>query len=292
VTREWSIPGADGQPIIGDEDVPDGEPRGVIVIAHGFKGYKDYGMFPRIARECALRGNLIAHRFNFSHSGMTRDIARFERPDLFERDTWTRQVFDLTYVLRAIARGDLAGANLPLFVLGHSRGGVTTILTAARLTYPAHHRESPANSLAGLITLAAPASCNPFTSEEQRQLLAQGWLESPSSRTGQRLRVGRAFVQEQLDDPALHDVLAHAARIACPIMVIHGRDDPTVPMHSAEEIVAAARDRATLRIIDGGDHVFNTANPLPDDAPASPQLQEVIDAIITFTGRLMAARSP
>ena len=54
-----------------------------MLIAHGFKGYKDYGMFPRLARVAAETG-FVAHRFNFSHSGMTDRIATFEHPDLFD----------------------------------------------------------------------------------------------------------------------------------------------------------------------------------------------------------------
>jgi hypothetical protein len=84
---EWSIEGSEGEPIIGNAHLPEAPPGGVVLVAHGFKGYKDYGMFPRIAESLANRG-FIAHRFNFSHSGMTGAIETFERPDLFERDTW------------------------------------------------------------------------------------------------------------------------------------------------------------------------------------------------------------
>jgi len=82
---DWSIPGSGGEAILGNTHLPSSEPIGVGVIAHGFKGYKDYGMFPRIASTCASAG-LIAHRFNFSHSGMTPRTQTFERPDLFEKD--------------------------------------------------------------------------------------------------------------------------------------------------------------------------------------------------------------
>jgi uncharacterized protein len=297
VMTSWSIRGAEQQLIIGNAHVPEGgtdAARGTIVIAHGFKGYKDYGMFPRIAEECARRGGLIAHRFNFSHNGMTNRIENFERPDLFERDTFGKQVFDLTQVIEAIAHGELEGRGLRLFLLGHSRGGVTALLTAAHLTYLGRWQRmrdiqgDPTSELAssrcpaGVITLAAPSSCNPFTPDEQHQLLEQGWLESPSSRTGQKLRIGRAFLQEQLDDPAAHELLAHVARIQCPILIIHGENDPTVPAQCAERIAAAAGDRAQLRIVKGADHVFNTPNPLPDDQPSSLQLAQVIDAVIAF----------
>ena len=101
--KPWSIPGAEGEVILGDCHLPAGEARGVIIIAHGLKGYKDYGMFPVIARACAA-GGLIAHRFNFSHSGMTNALETFARPDLFERDTWNRQVHDCRAVVEAAGR--------------------------------------------------------------------------------------------------------------------------------------------------------------------------------------------
>ena len=72
-SKTWTIPGADGEDILGDAHLPDGEPVGVALVAHGFKGYKDYGMFPRIA-ETMCDAGFIAHRFNFSHSGLTNNI--------------------------------------------------------------------------------------------------------------------------------------------------------------------------------------------------------------------------
>ena len=71
----WTIPGSDGEPILGNVHVPDGEPRGVVIVSHGFKGYKDYGMFPRIAGTLARDAGVIVHRFNFSHAGMARNPA-------------------------------------------------------------------------------------------------------------------------------------------------------------------------------------------------------------------------
>ena len=91
-----------------------------MIVAHGFKGYKDYGMFPRIAAELAGRG-FISHRFNFSHSGMTADTETFGRPDLFEKDTLNKQVADLQSVIEGVSCGVLAGQGFPIVIFGHSR---------------------------------------------------------------------------------------------------------------------------------------------------------------------------
>jgi pimeloyl-ACP methyl ester carboxylesterase len=279
---EWLIEGSDGEPIIGNAHLPQAQPIGVVLIAHGFKGYKDYGMFPRIAQVLADRG-LIAHRFNFSHSGMTGALETFERSDLFERDTWNKQVFDLRAVIGAVDHGGLEGRGLPLVLFGHSRGGVSALLTAGRWA-----DDVSLARLAGVMTAAAPSSCNPLTGEQADELLEAGFLVSPSARTGQGLRIGRAFLTEQREDPAGHDLLALAGRITCPVLVIHGEKDPTVPGRCAEAIAAACR-QATVRIIPGADHVYNTPNPLPPDAEASPQLAQLLEAVGAFAAETCSA---
>ena len=279
--ESWSIPGANGAAILGNTHHPPPaiQPRGVILIAHGFKGYKDYGMFPRIAAECADAG-FLAHRFNFSHSGMTNDIARFERPDLFERDTWNKQAFDLRAVIDGAYRGEIHGQGLPHVLFGHSRGGVSALLTAGRFA-----RDSAFPQPAAVITAAAPSDSNFLSSEEAAALLKDGFLESPSSRTGQRLRIGRAFLQEQLDDPASHDLLRLVRQIDCPILIIHGEADPTVPVACADAIASAAK-RPTIDRIPDADHVFNTPNPMPTDSKPSQQLQALLDAMRHFLSRI------
>lgn len=272
----WTIEGANGQPIFGDAHAPKGDAVGVILIAHGFKGYKDYGMFPVLARTMADAG-FIAHRFNFSHSGMTNDIDTFARPDLFEQDTWNKQVHDFRAVIDAVANGPLVGAGLPLVIFGHSRGGVSALLTAGRFA-----DDASLPSLAGVITAAAPSDCCSLPPEQREELLDVGYLVSPSSRTNQDLRVGRAFLQQQIDEPAAHDLLALAARIICPVLVVHGSDDPTVPPVCAEQISVAIGSHAERNVIGGANHVFNTPNPMPSNAEPSPQLAELLRLMVDF----------
>jgi alpha-beta hydrolase superfamily lysophospholipase len=271
----WTIPGALGETILGDAHVPP-DPIGVMLIAHGFKGYKDYGMFPFLAARAAEAG-FIAHRFNFSHSGMTGRVETFERPDLFERDTWNRQVEDLRAVVDAIGQGTLAGGDLPLVLFGHSRGGVAVLLAAGRAA------GDPDRVLpAAVITAAAPSCCNTLAPDEADRLLAEAFIESPSARTGQALRVGRAYLQEQIEDPAGHDLPAIVARLRCPLLVVHGTDDPTVPATCAGDLTAARGAPGTEVLVAGADHVFNTPNPMPADAAPGDALRALTDAMLPF----------
>lgn len=263
----WKLKGSAGECIYGNTTEPSTSPRGIIFIAHGFKGYKDYGMFPWLAQQIAEQGHIV-HRFNFSHSGMAAGDGPFERPDLFEKDTWNHQVEDL-----AILTNEFYKDGLPMILLGHSRGGVSCLVAAAR----------GAVEIDGVITLSAPATCNPMTSQMQEELLSKGFIESPSSRTDQMLYVGRAFLQDQLDDPASHDLLPLVETIQSRLLVIHGETDPTVSVESAVAI-AGAGQQTTLVRIPNGDHVYNTPNPFPLNNAPSTQLAAVWNAIQSWLG--------
>jgi uncharacterized protein len=288
----WTIPGADGEAILGatHTPAPHEEAAGIIIIVHGFLGYKDYGMFPALAGAFAGAG-WVAHRINLSHSGMTDAVETFARPDRFERDTWNRQRADVQAVIEAVARGRLeggragpAGAGLPIVLFGHSRGGVTVIRAAAeRLA------RGLAPPVAGVITVAAPDTCCSLSEADRETMLRQGYLEVKSNRTGQMLRLGRAWLQEQIDDPEGHDVLRAAGSIECPMLIAHGTADPTVDPGAARRLVGAAK-RGRLLLIEGGDHVMNTPNPFEAGAPMSGQLGELTRGCVAFLRGIASAR--
>ncbi len=262
---DWTVEGSGGELLYGSTHESYGEPKRVVLMAHGFKGYKDYGMFPWLAARFAERETLV-HRFNFSNSGMTSEGGDFEREDLFEQATWNKQVEDLQILADVFSM-----RNKPLILFGHSRGGLATLLAVARGSVQAE----------GVIALSSPSQCNSLSVEDQRKMLVEGRLESPSGRTGQMLYVGKAFVEEQLESPESHDLLALASGIDAKCLLVHGENDATVPS-SASILLGEQIPKATVAIIPGGDHVFNTPNPFPIDGVPSPQLQGVWDAISSW----------
>lgn len=261
-TNDWEMIGSGGESIHGTTHSPNGEPKGVVLLAHGFKGYKDYGMFPWFAEHFAALG-YRAHRFNFSHSGMLAGDGPFERPDLFKNATWNTQVEDLK-----ILSGSFEEDGLPIYLFGHSRGGVACLLAVGRGEV----------EVAGVMSLSAPSACNYLTEESQEALVENGFIESRSSRTDQMLHVGLPFLKEQLEDPLSHDLLALAATIESRVLILHGEDDPTVHVSSAVDISDAVKN-ATLVRVQGATHVFNTPNPFAVDGKPSQQLKTAWDAI-------------
>ena len=234
--------------------------RGTLVIAHGFKGYKDYGMFPHLAWKAALHG-WAAVRFNFAHSGMTRFDSTFERPDLFALDTWNRQVVDLEQLVAAIRAGAFADCppEGPVVLFGHSRGGLASILAAGR-----------GLAVDAVLSASAPREPLRLSSEDRARLRAEGACPVESSRTGQTLSIGEQFLEEVEQDPESHDPCVMADRMTVPLIIVHGDSDQTVSCDDARALAQASGREPVL--VPGGTHVFNVPNPFDAEGAASPQL--------------------
>ncbi len=253
--------GSDGEEIAGDVYLPAGDVAPpLVILVHGFTGFKRWGFFPYIARSLAERG-LACAAINLSHCGISGETDVFNRLDLFERDTWGKRLFDLQQVIEAASRGlltdktELDRSRLALF--GHSMGGGLCVLQAAR---------DP--RIKALITLAAISSANRFPPDEvQRHLSAYGHMKVENARTRQEMRVGRAFFEEVAANPAAFDITRAATRLTQPWLLIHGVDDLSVEFDEALRLIEAANTNsvsganAKLLSIANTDHVLGTQHP-------------------------------
>lgn len=250
---QFELPGAGGRAIRGRALLPS-DARAAVIICHGFKGFSRWGFFPTLAAAIAGAG-MRAIQFDFSGSGIGADGETFTEADAFAENTFTRELEDLRIVEReAEKRGWLIERY---GILGHSRGGGTAILHAAR---------SPA--LGALVTLAAIAYVRRWTEPEARLWRERGFTEIRNSRTGQLMRLGTALLDEvEAEGDAALDVTAAAGRVAAPWLIVHGAADATVPVADAHRLSEAAPD-ARLLVVEGAGHTFETTHPMRASTPA------------------------
>lgn len=270
---DWTLSGYDDQTIFGNTHMPDSEPLGVVLLCHGFKGYKDYGFFPYLAQQFAEAG-FVAHRFNFSHSGMTNNIETFERADLFERDTWGAQHYDLLTVTGAVRDGRLAGEGLPIIWFGHSRGGLTVLTAAGHISSERQPR--------GVIAVASPDRPNNLVPEQEELFRKQGYMVSPSSRTGQDLRIGLGWLEEIERFPEKFDPCVAVGKIDRAVLLVHGSDDPTVPVQASRRIAKHGGARVRLVAMPGANHVFGAPNPMPLDGDVPAHAEQLAQITCAF----------
>src|SRR3954469_18486308 len=79
--------------------------RPAVVVVHGFKGFKDWGMFPHLAERLALAG-LTALTLNLSGSGVD-DAGEFSLPDRFGHNTFSAELQDVRGVIDSLMAGSL-----------------------------------------------------------------------------------------------------------------------------------------------------------------------------------------
>jgi dienelactone hydrolase len=239
---------------------PDGPgPFPVVVILHGFKGFKDWGMFPPTARRLAERG-LASVAMNASRNGVEDRPEELTDLDAFARNTPGRELGDVATVTEAIAAGEL-GAELDperLGLLGHSRGGGVAVLAAA-----ADPR------IRCLVTWASIARFLRHTDRAVAEWRRTGRLEVPNARTGQRMWLDRSVLEDLEANRDRYDLEAAAGRLAVPYLAVHGeRDEAVEPGDSARLIERAGSAEKRLHVIPRTGHTFGAAHPWNGGSPA------------------------
>lgn len=242
---QFTLESDEGLPIRGNLSVPT-HPRALVIVIHGFKGFKDWGFFPWMA-ESFCKHHIAVCRFNMSRSGIGENPETFERLDLFADDTYTVQLADLRKVVSYVREH----SSLPLFLLGHSRGGGVALLAA---------REVP--MLRGVITWSAIARVDrgwdePTTAKWRRD----GFLEVVNTRTQQTMRVSTRVLDDVEANRERLDILAAAKRLDVPLLAIHGARDESVPLSDLHDIAGAASD-ASVMSISTASHTYNAIHPL------------------------------
>jgi dienelactone hydrolase len=244
--------------------------RPAVVIVHGFKGFKDWGMLPPLAERIA-RAGFSAVSCNLSGSGVDQE-GRFAFPERFGRNTFSAELADLTTLLDALAEGRLGMPPTTSFgVVGHSRGGGVAILAASR---------DP--RIEALVTWAAISTVQrwPGEAEEWRRV---GRIPVTNARTGEVLPLYTDVLDDIERNSAALDIRAAAGRITVPWLLLHGSADPAVPVSEAEALArAAAGHPPRVMLLDGADHTFGARHPF---AGMTPDLAVAFDETVKWLGR-------
>ncbi len=259
IERQWS---ADG--IRADVRYPEGPvPETAIVIAHGFKGFKDWGFFPHLSESLAADGHAVV-TMNFSHNGIGSDPLEFTELERFARNTLTRELDEVHRVLEALVEGEiLAAPPRAIGVLGHSRGGGTAILAAAE-----------SEQVDALVTWAAVADFDRWDDETKVRWRKEGRIHVLNGRTGQQMPLDLSLLEDFEANRERLDIQAAAGRVEVPWRIIHGTEDPAVAVAEARAL-AQARPAATLDLVEGAGHTFEVGHPF---GGPSPEYTRVVEA--------------
>ncbi|MDN5289161.1 MAG: alpha/beta fold hydrolase [Mucilaginibacter sp.] len=269
--ENFTLPGAKGRPMLIDVTYDDALKNAPLVIfAHGFKGFKDWGTHNLVADYFAQNGFRYL-KFNFSHNGTTPDSPLdFANLNAFSDNTFSIELEDLDTIIDFACSGSGIAVADGVFLIGHSMGGGISIIKTAE--------DSRIKKLVTMASISGFRNLWPEQSEVQWRL--QRIIYMHNSRTGQQMPIKSTLLDDLDTYPLRLNIPTQAAEVTQPWLLVHGDADQTVPLAHAQEL-HNAQPNAQFVVLPGGDHTFGSSHPYASDT-LPVLLLEFCDLAISF----------
>lgn len=272
MSTPFHITSRHGIPIRGDLHLPavtDGAP--VLIICHGFKGFKDWGGFPHAADHFASQG-FAALRFNFSLNGVEDRFMEFTALENFAHNTITRELDDLHDLIDAVCAQVFLPAEIDtgrIGLIGHSLGGGVVVVHA-----------SEDERIGAVACWAGVADFMRWGKKTRAMWRKNGRLEIENARTHQMMPMDVGMLEDLEANRVRFDIPAAVSRITVPLLVVHGEQDVSVSLEEGRRLAAAADpERCRLQVIPNTDHTFGVRHPFEGPTPA---FETVLGSTATF----------
>ncbi|WNR46491.1 alpha/beta hydrolase family protein [Paenibacillus roseipurpureus] len=219
---------------------------GTIILCHGYKGFKNWGMFPLVARELAEQVDVVA--INFSHNGVGEDGLEFTELEKFAKATYTKDLEDLEAVIREI-QGSTEAAK-PIILLGHSRGAGVSLIYA--LDHP--------GEIAGVISWNGITNVDLLTDANKEEMRKSGRTYTLNGRTKQQMPLDIEILDDMERNRERFDIIQRISGAQFPITLIQGTEDGEHLTRGSAKLVANNSTIQWVRV-PGGNHTFGSVHP-------------------------------
>jgi len=275
ITKNIIIEGKHNKPILADVFyIKSSHKKPIVIFAHGYKGYKDWGAWHLVAQTFADNG-FVFLKFNFSHNGGT--VAQpIDFPDLeaFGNNNFVIELDDLQSVIDWVfnskdlqQEADMSSITL----IGHSRGGGIVTIKA--------QEESRVN------TVITWASVSDYGARFPKGVALEAWQKKgvsyiENSRTKQQMPHYFQFYQNFIQNRDRLNIKRAVKNLKKPHLIIHGQADETVKLQEAKNI-HSWNPHSELYIVKNANHTFGSKHPW-EDSILPKELYEVTQKSINF----------
>lgn len=223
-----------------------------IVFVHGFKGFKDWGFGPYCGKFFSDNGYFVIS-FNFSHNGIGENLTEFTELENFAENTISLEISELTELLDAYSEGFFGNTeNKKIGLIGHSRGGGISILTARK------------NKKINAIALWSSVSdFDRYTNRQKDEWRRRGYIEVLNTRTKQKMRLNKSFLEDiEMNKDDLINIVKSIKEFNRPLLIVHGEQDLTVPVQEAKKLFEISDKNLTeFYAVPNTGHTFNVQHP-------------------------------
>lgn len=248
-------------------------PLPIVVFAHGYKGFKDWGCWNLVANKFAEAGFLFI-KFNFSHNGTTvASPTDFVDEEAFGNNNYSKELFDLKEIIKWTSKAEQLAAvadTSTLHLVGHSRGGGISLLAAGM---------KEVKSFATWASVPDFASRFPF-GHALKEWKEKGVFHVLNARTGQQLPHFIQFFDDFVQHEEKLDIRTSTKLISKPFLILHGSEDEAVHISEAMRLNKWGVF-SSMYFVQGASHTFGAKHPwekeqLPVD------LDDVVERTIAF----------
>lgn len=242
----------------------------LVVFAHGYKGYKDWGAWNLMAQKFAEAGFFFV-KFNFSHNGTTlENPSDFDDLEAFGNNNYTKEMSDYDAVLDHFYKDERIDQE-KIAIIGHSRGGGISIIKAF---------EDDRVKL--LVTLAGVSNFkNRFPRDERLEKWKNsGVMFSENGRTKQQMPHFYQFYEDYKKHEDRFNIQYGAQHLDKPVLIIQGTADEAVKEKEALLLHQWCK-QSELFMMDQANHTFGAKEPW-DEENLPPDLQIAVEKIIHF----------
>lgn len=231
----------------------------VVILVHGFKGFRNWGFFPIAAQYFGDKGFHVI-RIDLSMNGMDGTNDRVQNLDDFAANTISTEVNDVLDVVSELTDGN-AFASIQqrlsgdLHFIGHSRGGAVVQIAAAEML----NNGIRVRSVIGWNSIG---KLGRFTERQQQEWRQAGYVEFENSRTGQMLRMNSSYLDDTLQLEENNTLVDSAKRLGKKLHFVHAETDLTVNIAEVRRLITATGASIGLTEIEGSTHTFGMTHPI------------------------------
>jgi len=231
----------------------------LVIFAHGYKGYKDWGAWNLTAKKFAEAGFFFV-KFNFSHNGTTLEKPlEFDDLEAFGNNNFSKEMSDYDEVLNYFSKHPKVDPE-KIAIIGHSRGGGISVIKAFE-----DDRVKLLISLAGVSNFKYR-----FPNQERfEDWKNSGVFYSENGRTHQQMPHYFQFFEDFENNERRFDIQYAAQHFEKPLLIIQGTNDDAVKDKEAALLHEWAKN-SELEMIENANHTFGAKEPwegnvLPED---------------------------